>query len=426
MLWLKIAKSGSLRERSDEKQLSQYKLLLDSGSSSSIVSTKLADYSIQVDGTAKVQWSTVQGSFSTKKQAKLIFSLPAFSSSKKIQYNFHVAKNDTLLGYDIIAGIDFLTALGVQLDFKARTITWDQVTVEMQEGIPAKNAEPQKLFLVREPTRAHEATKRMLRITDAQYEVGSVGTLCEAQTHLKTMEKSALHTLLHKFPQLFDGKLGAMIGPPVSIEIKKGEEPVNLRPYPIPVKRKAVFLKEINRLIDIGVLRREEVHNASEWASPSFIIPKKDESVRFLSDFRKLNAKIVRKPYPIPKILELMQTLEGFTYATTLDLNMGYYTIKLDKSTQKICTIVTPVGKYTYLRLPMGINCAPDIFQAKMNNLMSGLEYVKTYFDDLLILSNGNFEDHLSKVGTVLQRLSSAGLKVHRKNQYLATRALIT
>ena len=89
----------------------------------------------------------------------------------------------------------------------------------------------------------------------------------------------------------------------MSIEIKKGEEPVNLRPYPIPVKRKAVFLKEINRLIDIRVLRREEVHNASEWSSPSFIIPKTDESVRFLSDFRKLNAKIIRKPYPIPKIL---------------------------------------------------------------------------------------------------------------------------
>ena len=168
-----------------------------------------------------------------------------------------------------------LTALGVQLDFKARTITWDQVTVEMQEGVPAKNAEPQKLFLVREPTRAHEATKRMLRITDAQYEVGSVDTLCESQTHLKTVEKSALLTLLHKFPQLFDGKLGAMIGRPVSIEIKKGEEPVNLRPYPIPVKRKAVFLKKMNRLMDIGVLHRKEVHDTSEWASPSFIIPQK-------------------------------------------------------------------------------------------------------------------------------------------------------
>ena len=89
--------------------------------------------------------------------------MPAFSSSKEIQYNFHVAKNDTSLEYDIIAGIDFLTTLGVQLDFKARTITWDQVTVEMQEGIPAKNAEPQKLFLVNEPLLNPEFRPRIPR-----------------------------------------------------------------------------------------------------------------------------------------------------------------------------------------------------------------------------------------------------------------------
>ena len=115
-----------------------------------------------------------------------------------------------------------------------------------------------------------------------------------------------------------------------------------------------------------------------------------------------------------------MQTLQGFTYATTLDLNMGYYTITLDKKSQELCTIVTPMGKYSYQRLPMGINCAPDIFQKKMNGLMSGIEYVRTYLDDLLILSNGNFADHLKKIDTVLNRLNGAGLKVHIKNQLLA------
>ena len=58
-----------------------------------------------------------------------------------------------------------------------------------------------------------------------------------------------------------------------------------------------------------------------------------------------------------------MQKLEGFTWATALDLNMGYYHIRLDPDAQKICTIVFPWGKYQYLHLPMGINCAPDIFQ---------------------------------------------------------------
>ena len=92
-----------------------------------------------------------------------------------------------------------------------------------------------------------------------------------------------------------------------------------------------------------------------------------------------------------------MQTLQGFTYATTLDLNMGYYTIKLDRKAQEVCTITTPVGNYAYLRLPMGINCAPDIFQLKRNNLMSVLEYIRTYLGDLLILSDRDFKNHLSK-----------------------------
>ena len=71
----------------------------------------------------------------------------------------------------------------------------------------------------------------------------------------------------------------------------------------------------------------------------------------------------------------------------------------------------------------MGINCAPDIFQKKMNNLMSGIEYVHTYLDDILILSNGKFEDHIKKIKTVLNRLRDTGLKVHIKNHFLAPRA---
>ena len=69
--------------------------------------------------------------------------------------------------------------------------------------------------------------------------------------------------------------------------------------------------------------------NGSEWAALTFIIPKKDGTVRFISDFRELNKRIERKPYPIPKIQGLMQKIEGLQYGTSLDLNMGYYHIKL-------------------------------------------------------------------------------------------------
>ena len=60
------------------------------------------------------------------------------------------------------------------------------------------------------------------------------------------------------------------------------------------------------------------------------------------------------EPYPIPKIATMLQDMEGFTFATSLDLNMGYYTIRLDPDAQKICTIVLLWGKYSYMCLPMG------------------------------------------------------------------------
>jgi hypothetical protein len=93
------------------------------------------------------------------------------------------------------------------------------------------------------------------------------------------------------------------------------------RPYPIPHKYKAVLMKEIKQRRNIGVL---EWQPSSRWALPTFIIPKKVSTVRTISDFRELNKRIVRKPYSIPQISTILQEIEGFTYATVLDLNMGY------------------------------------------------------------------------------------------------------
>ena len=98
--------------------------------------------------------------------------------------------------------------------------------------------------------------------------------------------------------------------------------------------------------------------NGSEWASPNFIIPKKDKAVRFITEFGELNKRIKRKPFPIPKIQDLMLKLEGFRYVTSLDLNMGYYHIELDPKAKEMCTMVLPWRKYEYQRLPMELcNC---------------------------------------------------------------------
>jgi hypothetical protein len=69
---------------------------------------------------------------------------------------------------------------------------------------------------------------------------------------------------------------------------------------------------------------------------------KKDNTVQVVSDFREINKRIVRNPFPIPKISTVPQELEGFSYSTALDLNMGYYTIRLDPDASKICTVSLP------------------------------------------------------------------------------------
>jgi Reverse transcriptase (RNA-dependent DNA polymerase) len=102
---------------------------------------------------------------------------------------------------------------------------------------------------------------------------------------------------------------------------------------------------------------------------------------------------------------------------------MGYYnTLALTPKTQELCSIVFPWAKYSYLRLPMRIANAPDIFQSNINQLMEGLDYVRAYLDDILIVTKNTYEDHLAKLDTALQRLHTAYLKINiEKNTFAIT-----
>ena len=229
------------------------------------------------------------------------------------------------------------------------------------------------------------------------------------------VQQQLLLRVLQKHEPLFDGTLCKWNVEPLNIQLKPGVTPYHSRAFPIPKIHEETLKKEVRRLERIGVLRRV---NHSEWAAPTFIIPKKDGKVRFVSDFRELNKRIVRNPYPLPKIQDLMLKLEGFQYASALDLNMGYYHIHLTPASRRLCTIVLPWGKYEYTRLPMGVKCAPDIFQERMTDLFQGMEYIRAYLDDLLILSKGDWTDHCIKLDNVLQRLGEAGLKVNCEKSF--------
>ena len=120
--------------------------------------------------------------------------------------------------------------------------------------------------------------------------------------------------------------------------------------------------------------------------------------MKFISDFCKLNKVLKCKPWPLPKIVETLQEPEGFTYASQLDLNMAYYNIRLEPDSSIIFTIILPWGEYFCKRLSMGVARSPNIFQEKITGLMSDLEYVRAYIDDLLIISKEFFRDQLTKL----------------------------
>ena len=188
--------------------------------------------------------------------------------------------------------------------------------------------------LAMEPQSTQDATKRVTRILDANYKKADLQSIVTDKCkHLSADQQKKLLQLLTNYESLFDGTLGDWKTKPVSFQLKEGISPYHGRAFPVPKVHKETIKKEVERLCQLGVLERQP---ASEWASPSFIIPKKDKTVRFLSDFREVNKRLVRKPFPIPKISTVLQEIEGFSYATALDLNMGYFTIRLDPDASKI------------------------------------------------------------------------------------------
>ncbi len=104
-------------------------------------------------------------------------------------------------------------------------------------------------------------------------------------SHLEPPQQEKLLSLLLDYELLFDGTLGDWNRPPISIEMKERAKPYHGRPYPIPQKHKATLMKKINRLESIGVLKRQ---SSSQWASPTFIIPKKDITVWTITDLGSL------------------------------------------------------------------------------------------------------------------------------------------
>ncbi len=119
--------------------------------------------------------------------------------------------------------------------------------------------------------------------------------------HLSTKRREAILNLLEQCEDLFDGTL--FHTKPVHLELKKDAVPKHHEAFPVAKIHEVTLKKELDWLRKLGVLKN---NSDSTWAAPTFIIPKKNGTVWFISDFRYLNKCLVRKPYPIPKIADVL------------------------------------------------------------------------------------------------------------------------
>ena len=312
------------------------KILLDSGGSASIISKSLTS---KLDKTRsdKTDWKTVAGTFSTNETVQAAFSLPELHEERMVTWKFHVT--DSPMNYDMIIGQDLLSELRIDVLFSSNKVLWDFKDTPFKSVHATEKVD----YHVVDSPCIEEATERIKQILDAKYEKADVNEVAKQSTHLTPEQQRKLASVLKKHESLFDGTLGKFKGSKYNIELKKDAEPYHAKPFPVPKVHERTLRIEIDRLCQIGVLKKV---NNSQWAAPSFLIPKKDGSVRFINDFRELNKRIKRKPYPIPQIQDMLLKLEGFQYATSLDLNMGYYHIELTPGSKQLCTLVFPFDKY--------------------------------------------------------------------------------
>ncbi len=397
--------------------------LLDTGTSSTILLRQFIK-----KGRAKsykdrerTTWNTLGGQFSTNRKALVDFKFPELSTDKKVTWIAHVddKTNHEHASYDMIIGMDLMTELGIYVNTAERTIKWHEMAIPLKQrgDLTCKLTRETLYHLAYQTEVLTEAEERHARILDTDYSAQDTTEWCRKLNHLSYDQQSLLINTLNRHESLFQGGLGILDVKPIHLEVMDGAVPYHSRPFPIPRSLEATTKKEIDRLTGINMFKKS---HDSEWAAPTFVQPKKTGDVRILTDFRRLNAQLKRKPFPLPKISDLLQKLTGFKYATAIDLSMGYYHIPLDEESQRLCTTILPWGKYQYLRLPMGINNSPDIFQSIMMDLLGDLEYARTYIDDILITSSGSYEDHMQKLDEVLKRLEKAGFRARINKCYFA------
>ena len=198
-------------------------------------------------------------------------------------------------------------------------------------------------------------------------------------------------------------------------EVDTGSHPpICQKPYRVEFKNRHVIEEEVEKMLSIDLIEPAR----SPWSSPVVLIPKKDGSVRFCIDFRKLNAVTVRDTFPLPRIDDIIPLLGKKKFFVGLDLASGYWQVPMsdNKDSKNKTTFTCHVGTFRFKYMPFGGMNAPATFQRLMQQVL-GSQYNKNvfcYLDDILVTGE-TWSELMEELQEVFRKLRGANLKLKLK-----------
>lgn len=230
-------------------------------------------------------------------------------------------------------------------------------------------------------------------------------------TWIDTVVETGHQNPVDRFSHLFRG-LGKLDGD-YTIRLQEGAKPFALstaRRVPVPLLKSVK--EELERMEELGVIAK--VKDPTDWCAGMVTVPKKDGKVRICVDLTRLNKSVLRERHPLPAVEQVLAQLTGAKVFSKLDANSGFWQIPLAPESALLTTFITPFGRYYFHRLPFGITSAPEHFQRRVSEVLSGIKGVVGMTDDVLVFGE-NQEEHDKHLTEALKRIEQAGLTLNRE-----------
>lgn len=219
-----------------------------------------------------------------------------------------------------------------------------------------------------------------------------------------------------RYADLFDGTLGLLEGD-VHLETDPSIPPVQMPLRRLPVAMRDRVEKELRQMVDDGVIA--PVTRPTPWVSALLVVAKQDGGIRICMDPKFLNKALQRSVYYMPTIDDVLPKLNNAKVFSLVDVKSAFWTLKLDEESSYLTTFETPFGRFRWLRMAYGLSPAPEIFQSRIHEALSGLQGVHCIADDILVSGSGDSlaaaeRDHDKNLIALLERCRQKGLKLNK------------